>query len=103
MSTKIIRTEDQYHAYLGEVEGLMARGERLTSAEVDRLEVLTVLVESYENGKYPIEPLDPVDAILFRMEEKGLKQADLIPYLEKKEASDGANDSCHLTGAWYFG
>jgi HTH-type transcriptional regulator/antitoxin HigA len=80
METKIIRTEDEYHRYLEEVERLMARGEQLTSAEDNRLEVLTVLIESYENGKYPIEPLDPIDAILFRMEEKGLRQADLIPY-----------------------
>lgn len=80
MDAKIIRTEGQYHAYLDEVESLMAHGERLTSDEINHLEVLTVLIESYENGKYPVEPLDPIDAILFRMEEKGLKQADLIPY-----------------------
>jgi len=80
MDTKIIRTEGQYHAYLDEVERLMSRGEPLDAAQIDRLEVLAVLIESYENGKYPVEPPDPIDAILFRMEEKGLKQADLIPY-----------------------
>lgn len=58
----------------------MLRGEDLSNDEVDRLEVLTVLIEAYENSKFPIEPPDPIDAILFRMEEKGLKQADLIPY-----------------------
>ena len=80
MDTKIIRTEIQYHAYLDEIEHLMSRGEGLSAAEIDRLEVLTVLIEAYENGKYPVEPPDPVDAILFRMEEKSLRQADLIPY-----------------------
>src|SRR5208283_4299797 len=80
MNTKIIRTESEYHAYLDEVEHLIVRGEGLTSSEIDRLEVLTVLIEAYENGKYPVEPSDPIDAILFRMEERGLKQADLIPY-----------------------
>jgi HTH-type transcriptional regulator/antitoxin HigA len=80
MTTRIIRNDDQYHAYLDEIGRLMQRGEDLSGPEIDRLEVLTVLVESYENGKYPIEPLDPVDAILFRMSEKGLKQADLIQY-----------------------
>ena len=80
MDAKIIRTEDQYHEYLEEIERLMARVEGLTPVEINRLEILSVLIESYENGKYPIEPLDPIDAILFRMEEKGLKQADLIPY-----------------------
>ena len=80
MDARIIRTEDQHHAYLDEVERLMSRGEALSSAQVDRLEVLAVLIEAYENSKYPVEPPDPIDAILFRMEEKGLKQADLIPY-----------------------
>ena len=80
MDTKVIRTESQYHAYLDEVERLMLVDERLSPGETDRLEVLTVLIEAYENGKYPVEPPDPIDAILFRMEERGLKQADLIPY-----------------------
>jgi HTH-type transcriptional regulator / antitoxin HigA len=80
MDAKIIRTESQYHAYLEEVERLMSRGEKLSAPDVDRLEVLTVLIEAHENAKYPVEPPDPIDAILFRMEEKGLKQADLIPY-----------------------
>lgn len=80
MEPKVIRTESEYHAYLDEVERLMSQDERLSTAEVNRLEVLTVLIESYENGKYPVEPTDPIEAILFRMEEKNLKQADLIPY-----------------------
>ena len=80
MDTRIIRTESQYHAYLDEVERLMSQGDQIRSAQIDHLEVLTVLIEAYENSKYPIEPPDPIDAILFRMEEKGLKQADLIPY-----------------------
>lgn len=58
----------------------MARGPSLNSRESDRLELLTVLLEAYENTKYPVESPDPIDAILFRMHEKGLKQADLVPY-----------------------
>lgn len=80
MNVKIIRTETVYHSYLDEVERLMSRGEPLSAEEIDRLEVLTVLIEAYENSKYPVEPLDPIDAIQFRMEERGLKQADLVPY-----------------------
>ncbi len=80
METRIIRTDDQYHSYLEEVESLISCGENLTQTEIDRLEVLTVLIEAFENGKYPLDPPDPIDAILFRMGEKGLKQADLIPY-----------------------
>lgn len=80
LDTKIIHTEAEYHAYLGEIEQLLSRGEDLTQVQVNRLEVLTVLVEAFENKKYPLEPIDPIDAIHFRMEEKGLKQADLVQY-----------------------
>jgi HTH-type transcriptional regulator / antitoxin HigA len=58
----------------------MSRSDGLNPSQIDRLEVLAVLIEAYENSKYPVEPPDPIDAILFRMEERGLKQADLIPY-----------------------
>lgn len=77
---KVIRTREQYDAYLTEVQSLMAKGPSLNTSDSDRLELLTVLLEAYENTKYPVETPDPIDAILFRMSEKGLKQADLIPY-----------------------
>lgn len=48
--------------------------------ESERLDLLTVLVQDYEDKKYPIEPPSPIEAIKFRMEEKGLRQADLVPY-----------------------
>lgn len=77
---KVIRTREQYDAYLAEVQSLMAKGASLNTSDSDKLELLTVLLEAYENTKYPVESPDPIDAILFRMGEKGLKQADLIPY-----------------------
>ena len=80
MDTKVIRTDEQYRAYLEEVQVLMAKNPSLYTADSDRLEVLTVLLEAYENSKFPVEPPDPIDAIQFRMQEKGLKQADLVPY-----------------------
>ncbi|MFA6917172.1 MAG: ImmA/IrrE family metallo-endopeptidase [Parachlamydiales bacterium] len=80
METKVIRTEEQYRSYLEEVQTLMASGVPLNSKQSDKLELLTVLLEAYENAKYPVESPDPIDAILFRMHEKGLKRADLIPY-----------------------
>lgn len=80
MEAKVIRTEEQYHRYLEEVQSLMALGGALNAKQCDRLELLTVLLEAYENTKFPVEAPDPIDAILFRMEEKGLKRADLVPY-----------------------
>jgi HTH-type transcriptional regulator / antitoxin HigA len=43
------------------------------------------LVDDYENKHYKIEPLDPIEAIKYEMEEQGLKQKDLIPYFGSKE------------------
>ena len=80
MDAKVIRTEEQYLAYLREVQELMAVQPPAGSSAGDRLELLTVLIEAHENAKFPIESPDPIDAILFRMQEKGFKQADLIPY-----------------------
>lgn len=80
MEAKVIRTEEQYTAYLDEVQALISECPKLNSKKSERLELLTVLLESYENSKYPVESPDPIDAIMFRMNEKGLKQADLVPY-----------------------
>jgi HTH-type transcriptional regulator/antitoxin HigA len=51
------------------------------SPEADRLEVLSMLVEAYEEEHYPVDPPDPVEAILFRMEQQGLKRRDLEPFI----------------------
>jgi HTH-type transcriptional regulator/antitoxin HigA len=77
---KVIQTEQQHRAYLDEVHALIMKMPQPGTPESDRMELLTVLIEAYENTKYPVEPPDPIDAILFRMQEKGLKQADLVPY-----------------------
>lgn len=77
---KIIKTEEQYLEYFDEVHSLIIASPNLGTEESDRLELLSVLIEDYEKQKYPVEAPDPIDAILFRMTEKGLKQADLVPY-----------------------
>jgi HTH-type transcriptional regulator / antitoxin HigA len=80
MEPKVIRTQEQYQDYLQEVQVLISKVPEIGSKSAERLELLTVLLEAYESNKFPIELPDPIDAILFRMQERGLKQADLIPY-----------------------
>ena len=46
----------------------------------DRLDVLPTLVERYESQHEPIEPPDPIEALLYDMESRGLKRRDLEPY-----------------------
>ncbi|MGM0704088.1 MAG: ImmA/IrrE family metallo-endopeptidase [Pseudomonadota bacterium] len=80
MEARVIRTEEQYHSYLSEVQELLSVGPDLSSEESERVDLLTVLIENFEKNNYPIEPPTPIEAIKFRMEERGLKQADLVPY-----------------------
>lgn len=79
-TAKIIKTEKQYFEYFEEVQELINKAPNLGTDESELLELLSVLIENYELQKNPIEPPDPVDAILFRMNEKGLRQADLVKY-----------------------
>jgi len=80
MDAKVIRSEEQHQEYLHEIQNLIALGPQPGTDAAERLELFTVLVEAYENQKFPIEAPDPVSAILFRMQEQGLRQADLVPY-----------------------
>ena len=75
----LIRTEDDYKAAL-------ARAEKLMDAEAgtprgDELEHLAMVIEAYEEKHHPVELPDPIAAIEFRMEQEGLSNKDLIPYL----------------------
>ena len=81
---KIIKTEDQYRAYLVEVDRLAADDPAPGTSDGDRLELLAKLVEDYEKECFQFRRPDPVDAILFRMQERGLRQKDLAPVLGGK-------------------
>ena len=48
------------------------------------IDLLATLVEVYEEKHFPMESPDPVEAILFRMEQQALKQRDLVPYIGSK-------------------
>jgi HTH-type transcriptional regulator/antitoxin HigA len=72
-----IRTKSDYRVALREVE-------RLWDAEPgtpdgDRVEVLVTLIEAYEAKHHPIQAPDPIAAVQFMMEQKGLTRRDLEP------------------------
>lgn len=79
MQIKPIKTKAGHRAALKEIERLMNASPGTTAG--DRLEVLTTLVERYESQHEPIEPPNPVDALLCYMESRGLSRRDLEPYL----------------------
>jgi HTH-type transcriptional regulator / antitoxin HigA len=81
MKPKIIRNEADYEAMLLRIDTLMDNDPAPESPEGEELEVLSLLVERYEDEKYPMDLPDPVSAIKFRMEQQGMKAKDLIPYI----------------------
>ena len=79
MDIKPIKTEKEYEAALKEIEHLFDA--EPGTPEGDRLEVLAALVESYEDKHYPISLPDPIEAIHYYMESRGLTRADLEQYI----------------------
>jgi HTH-type transcriptional regulator/antitoxin HigA len=76
---KPIRTEADYDEALAELGRLW--GARSGTPDGDRLDVLATLIEAYETRFHPIDPPDPIEAILFRMEQQGLTRKDLEPLI----------------------
>ena len=79
MEIKPIKTKADYRAVLKEIDTLMTA--KLHTPEGERLDVLVTLVEAYEAKHYPIDLPDPVEAIKFAMEQRGLTVKDLVPMI----------------------
>ena len=79
MNIKPIKTNTDYRAALKEVEGLMTAAADTPAGE--RLDVLVTLVEAWERRHYPMDLPDPVEAIKFEMERRGLTVKDLEPLI----------------------
>jgi len=79
MQPKVIKTEAEYEAALARVAELMDA--QPGSPDEQELELFALLVEQYEQEHFPIAPPDPVEAILFRMEQEGLTRKDLAAYI----------------------
>ena len=75
MNIHPIKTENDYDAALSEIERLWGSKEGTESG--DKLDILLVLVEDYENKKYAIDLPDPVEAIKFRMDQMNLSRKDM--------------------------
>ena len=79
MKIKPIRTQADYEAALREIERLFDA--KPGTAEADRLEVLSTLTEVYEEKHYALPLPDPIEAILYHMESRGLSRSDLEPFI----------------------
>jgi HTH-type transcriptional regulator/antitoxin HigA len=79
MTIKPIKTETEYRAALAEVARLFDSPDN--TPEADSLEVLALLVANYEATHYPIDAPDPVEFLLYIMENRGLTRKDLEPFI----------------------
>jgi HTH-type transcriptional regulator/antitoxin HigA len=96
MINRLIKNEKDYDTALSRIDQLMDA--KSGTAEMDELELLTALVEMYEELHFPISPPDPIDAIKFRMEQIGLVQKDMVPYIgTKSKVSEVLNGKRPLT------
>lgn len=96
MELKPIRTEKDYRAALKRMEVIFDAP--LNTKEGDEAEILSLLIENFENEHYPIEAPDPIEAIKIRMEELNIKQKDLVGIIGgKSRVSEILNRKKKLT------
>ena len=96
MNIKPIKNDSDYNKTLSKIENLMSA--EPNTPQMDELEVLTTLVEAYEEKFYKIDAPDPIEAIRFRMEQESLKQKDLIEIIgSKSRVSEILNKKRKLT------
>jgi len=82
MNIKVIKTEDDYQKALKRLEEIFEAP--IDSPEGDEAEILSILIEKYEDEHYPIGPPDPIEAIKFRMEQMDMKKSDLAKIIGYK-------------------
>ncbi|HTP89303.1 MAG TPA: hypothetical protein VMJ34_20275 [Bryobacteraceae bacterium] len=81
---RVITTKMDYEQTLSRVEGLMDKGERRTVEEDAALELMVRLIGAYENEHFPIPDVEPREMLAYLMEQRGLRQADLVPIFKSR-------------------
>lgn len=81
MNVKIIKSKDDYVAAIARLSALMSLDPKSGSEEENELELLALVVEAYEKQTVPPVQTDPIESILFRMDQMQLSRKDLIPYI----------------------
>lgn len=79
VQVRAIKSPQDYAAAMARVEALWDAEEGTDAA--DELDVVTTLIEAYEDRHFPAEVVSPVDAIRFRMSQQGLINRDLVPMI----------------------
>ncbi|ALJ06053.1 DNA-binding protein [Pseudalgibacter alginicilyticus] len=91
-----IRNENDYENALNRLEEIFDA--KKGTEDGDELEILSILIDRYENEQFPIGMPDPIEAIKFRMEQMGMKQKDLAEVVGfKSRVSEILNKKRKLT------
>jgi HTH-type transcriptional regulator/antitoxin HigA len=89
---RVIKSEKENEQCIAELEHLDTLGRPLTPAEELYSELMTVLVQRFEQEHYPLAHANPLDALKSLVEERGLRQVDLVPVFGSRSvASDVLN------------
>ena len=84
-----IRTEEEYHRLLNAAAALMEKQEAEISEEEGRLlEMLSILIDEYENRAHPLPKAEPHKMLAYLLEEKDMKPSDLWTILPKSRVSE---------------
>lgn len=81
MKVKLIKNESDYATAMARLSALMAANPDAGSANENELDLLALVIEDYERKIVPPVVPDPIEAILFRLDQAGLTRKDLIPYI----------------------
>ena len=96
MKIRPIKSEEDYEKALERMEALFDAP--VNSPEGDEAEILSMLIDNYENQHHPIDSPDPIEAIKIRMEELNMKQRDLVGIIGgKSSVSEVLNKKKRLT------
>jgi HTH-type transcriptional regulator/antitoxin HigA len=96
MNIKVIKTEEDYNQALKRLEVIFDAP--VDSKDGDEAELLSILIEKYEDEHYPIEAPDPIEAIKFRMEQMDMNNQDLADVIGyKSRVSEIFNHKRKLT------
>ena len=90
MNIKPIKTKKDYEQAMFRLENIFDA--KKGTSKGDELEILSLLIDKYEDENFPIDLPDPVEAIKFRMEQMGMTQTDLANIVgQKSRASEILN------------
>jgi HTH-type transcriptional regulator/antitoxin HigA len=81
---RVITSDEEHERMLAEVEKLMDKGEYRSAEEDAALDLMVRLVKDYEEENHPLGDPSPHEMLVYLMEQRGLKQADLLPIFKSR-------------------